>query len=321
MRILDEQEKRDALHGILLELSKSQDILKESRERISFYKRLETVYYNCDEENFRHFYSDIFPALTLIDGDSDIGSLDVLAQNMQAIKDGYVPKNKDEKGNIIDIRKEIVKLYDHTNLDIARINYTKTMTNDTMAELAKNKLLITELEDKVKESEEFLRSLTDKTIEDMKDLSDQVQEKQGDMQKEYITILGIFAAIVLAFTGGMTFSSSVLENIDKASVYRITLIALIIGLVFFNLLCLLIDFIRDVNGKIPGKKYLWIVVNGLLVLGIIGTCFSYQYRWFSINENTLNPIESHLCFTDIADTKSKDMPVLFWQFRQFSGKF
>ena len=66
MRILDEQEKRDALHGILLELSKSQDILKESRERISFYKRLETVYYNCDEENFRHFYSDIFPALTLL---------------------------------------------------------------------------------------------------------------------------------------------------------------------------------------------------------------------------------------------------------------
>ncbi len=46
MRILEEQEKRDALHDILLELSKSQDILRETKERISFFKRLETIYYN-----------------------------------------------------------------------------------------------------------------------------------------------------------------------------------------------------------------------------------------------------------------------------------
>lgn len=66
MRILEEQEKRDALHDILLELSKSQDILRETKERISFFKRLETIYYNWNKENFRHFYSDIFPALTLL---------------------------------------------------------------------------------------------------------------------------------------------------------------------------------------------------------------------------------------------------------------
>lgn len=65
MRILEEQEKRDSLHDVLLELSKSQDILRESKERISFFKRLETIYYNCNEENFRHFYLDIFPALSM----------------------------------------------------------------------------------------------------------------------------------------------------------------------------------------------------------------------------------------------------------------
>lgn len=45
MRILEEQEKRDSLHDVLLELSKSQDILRESKERVSFFKRLETIYY------------------------------------------------------------------------------------------------------------------------------------------------------------------------------------------------------------------------------------------------------------------------------------
>lgn len=66
MRLLKEQDKRDSLNEVLIELSKSQDILQEPRGRASFFIRLESIYYNCDEENFRHFYSDIFSALTLI---------------------------------------------------------------------------------------------------------------------------------------------------------------------------------------------------------------------------------------------------------------
>lgn len=255
MRILNEQEKREALNEVLIELSKSQDILKEARDRASFFMRFEDIYYNySSKENFRHYYSDIFSTLTLIDGDSSIGSLDILAQNIQTIKDGYIPKNIDENGNPINISKEIVKLYDHTNLDIARINYTKTMTNETMSELAKNRLLVVSLEQKVRESEDALKEISNKTVDDLKQLSGKVQERQEDMQKEYITILGIFAAIVLAFTGGIVFSSSVLENIDKPSIYRISLMAFIIGLVFFNLIWILIDFIRDINGKAVRKK-------------------------------------------------------------------
>ncbi len=242
--------------------------------------RLESIYYNYNAENFRHYYSDIFSTLTLIDGDSSIGSLDILAQNMQTIKDGYIPKNYGNHREIIDISKEIVKLYDHTNLDIARINYTKTMTNATMSELAKNKLLINGLEKNIQESEVTLKELSDQTIKDLTQLSTNVQNKQEDMQKEYISILGIFAAIVLAFTGGIVFSGSVLENIDKSSIYRITLITFIIGLVFFDLIWLLIDFIRDINGKVLRKKWLFIFVNLILIGGIIGVCFAFKFKWF-----------------------------------------
>lgn len=280
MRILNEQEKRDALNELLIELSKSQAVLKEARDRASFFVRFEDIYYNYSKENFRHYYSDIFSTLTLIDGDSSIGSLDILAQNIQAVKDGYIPKNTDEDGNMIDISKEIVKLYDHTNLDIARINYTKTMTNETMSELAKNKLFLVNLEQKVRESEDSLKEISNKTINDFKQFSGKVQERQEDMQKEYITILGIFAAIVLAFTGGIVFSGSVLENIDKPSIYRISLVAFIIGLVFFNLIWILIDFIRDINGKVIRRKWIWILANLILIGGIIGVCFSYKYGWF-----------------------------------------
>ena len=60
MRILNEQEKRDALNEILMELAKSQDILKLPKDRVPFFIRLESIYYNCDNDNFRHFYSDVF---------------------------------------------------------------------------------------------------------------------------------------------------------------------------------------------------------------------------------------------------------------------
>lgn len=62
-----------------------------------------------------------------------------------------------------------------------------------------------------------------------KKLSD-VEGKLENSQKEYISILGIFAAVVLAFTGGIAFTTSALNNIAQASIYRMVGILLIIGL-------------------------------------------------------------------------------------------
>ena len=78
----------------------------------------------------------------------------------------------------------------------------------------------------------------------------------------------------------VTFSSSVLNNISKASVYRLSLISFIIGLVFFNLIWVLIDFVRDINGKTIRKKWLFVVVNIIMVGGIICSCLAYKYKWF-----------------------------------------
>lgn len=265
----NEQQKRDSLNEVLKELSKSQDILKKPENRASFFKSLEDIYYNCGKENFRHYYSDIFSTLTLIDGDSAMGSLDILAQNIQTIKDEYVPQNKDENESIIDISKEIAKLYDHTNLDIARINYTKTMTNETRSELAKNKRVVSGLNDQMQKSYSSLKQYSEKTV-------DEIQKKQESMQKEYITILGIFASIVLAFTGGMTFSTSVLNNIHKVSVYKLGIISLIIGLVFADILWLLMDFIKSINGN-QKRRFLYIVLFNILiiVLMVVIVCIYY----------------------------------------------
>ena len=81
MYVHDEQAKRDDLKDLLFELSQSLDKLQDSRTREEYFSRLESIYGNNDNEHFRHYYSDIFSCLTLIDSESETGSLEVLAGN------------------------------------------------------------------------------------------------------------------------------------------------------------------------------------------------------------------------------------------------
>ena len=280
MRNPDEQERRDKLIELLFELSKAQDIFRDNKKRSDIFLKLEEIYYiPGSDEYFRHFYSDILSTLTQIDSDDNEGSLDVLAVNMQAIKDGYQAVNYDGD-KLIDISKSIIKLFDHTNLEVARINYTKQLNNATKSDLASTKELLKKQREEFDNTKSETETIQNTLREETEKANKKIEDNQKQMQNEYVTILGIFAAIVLAFTGGMTFSSSVLNNISKASVYRLSLISFIIGLVFFNLIWVLIDFVRDINGKTIRKKWLFVVVNIIMVGGIICSCLAYKYKWF-----------------------------------------
>lgn len=117
-------------------------------------------------------------------------------------------------------------------------------------------------------------------------MSNDIKKNQKDMQKEYISILGIFASIVLAFTGGMTFSSSVIENIHKASIYRVTIIALIVGFVFINIIWLLMDFIKTITGR-TARRWSWLIsVNVVILVLFILSIIACQFDFFK-NENMI----------------------------------
>ncbi len=275
----EEDRKRDELQQLLMELSSSQDVLKEPKDRVHYFVTLESIYYNAYSDNFRHYYSDIFACLTMIENDSDIGSLDVLIQNMAAIKNGYKPKNVDENGELIDISREITKLYDHVNLDISRINYTNRATGQALSELARTQFMISKLKDKLDEAERIREESNEELHNESENLKNEINNSQKKMQNEYITILGIFASIVLAFTGGMTFSSSVLENIDKSSIYRIILVICLLGIVLFNVIWMLIKFLCDINDKATYSKKYVIIVDIALIACILLSIVAYKFQW------------------------------------------
>ena len=110
------------------------------------------------------------------------------------------------------------------------------------------------------------------------------------VEKEYITILGIFAAIMLAFVGTFTFSTSVLNNVTDTNVYKLAVISIVIGFVFYNLVGMLIGFIKEINGKsagsIDGKKTTSTskLVNVLLIAIILVSLLGYGISHISFPE-------------------------------------
>ncbi len=74
-----------------------------------------------------------------------------------------------------------------------------------------------------------------------------LSEELNKQQTQYITILGIFASIVLTFVGGLAFSTSVLSNIDKANAYRLVFVMAFIALFFGNILYLLFSFLSKIS--------------------------------------------------------------------------
>lgn len=268
----DIESRRYELRSLLFELSKSQMILKTKREKSEIYKKLEPIYYYSKEEKYRHFYSDIYAALSVIDKDPSVGNLEILSQNLEIIMNNYMPNvNVDEDGNTIDISDEIFKLYDHANLDIARFMALKETGDKNNAEQRRMNGLVSDIEQKYKKLED--------TIPDIRGL-----------QKDYISILGIFASIVLSFTAGLAFSTSVFENIYKSSIYRTIIIAALVGMIFIAMIWLLMDFVRSVHGHIKRNYWYIIIPESVLAIIIIVTALTYKVDWFYGEEQVTRSI-------------------------------
>lgn len=139
-----------------------------------------------------------------------------------------------------DCRKIIIKIYDHSQLALYQIENA-------------SKIVVAGIEDTKNNMQMEL-----------------VKEIKG-MEKEYITILGIFAAIVLAFVGGITFSSSVLQHMASVSIFRLLIVIDFLGVVLVNIVYLLMKFIFVINGhdtelfKIKSTNIFFAIVGILII--------------------------------------------------------
>lgn len=271
-----ENDKREEFRQILYELARAAfDEAKE--DYLPIIERLESLYWNDengDNTGFRHFYSDIFSVLVDIQNEevtNKAGSIAVLGNNLGLIRQHYQKnKNHDKNQRPIDISNNLKKLFDHVSLDIARMEYS-----DAGDEKISNSGVVKGMNRQIELLKDDIAKEQGKLV--------YTQGKLDSMQKEYIAILGIFSAIVIAFVGEMTFSTSVLENAHKlGDIFTIIAVVAIVGLSFANILFSLFYFVGKIvrdDGII--NNGIWKTMNlvaGYIVLGaiILHCCSEYH---------------------------------------------
>ena len=196
----------------------------------------------------RILYSEISNYIFYLDGEEKRG---IFATNVDNLLK-YV--NNEENKIEMDVLKITIKIFDHFHLALHQI---ENVNNIIAAAISSSK-------------EEVKKELR--------------KEFKG-MEKEYISILGIFAAIILAFVGGITFSTSVLQNIHHASIYRTIFITDMIGFTLINILYLLMNFIENINEKNFKKGHIIfinVVFIGILFLTVLAWYFNIHLYQKSI---------------------------------------
>ena len=103
----------------------------------------------------------------------------------------------------------------------------------------------------------------------------EIEKSSKALQRDYVSILGIFAAIVMAFVSGSVYSSSVLDNMASTELYRLVFVMLCVGLFIFDLIVGLFYFVLKMAGLQMGKNAknhlrAGNIVVMLLIVGLAG---------------------------------------------------
>ena len=96
------------------------------------------------------------------------------------------------------------------------------------------------------------------------------------VHEQSISILSIFSAVVLAFMGGISFSSRMLESMSEVSMFRLAVTILLLGFVLINMVFILLRVILWISGTVhrikDGMWALWAtnIIMGVLLSLLIG---------------------------------------------------
>lgn len=186
----------------------------------------------CDiysDGGFRHSYAEISLILEQFEPDQR----DVLSAHFSAIRENaeeiLKERGADEQG-CVEIKKRIFKLCDHVDLECLRISRIERV--EYIGKTASNEL--SAADGKLKETESRAKEL---------------EKRVSQYHDQNIAILGIFAGLVVTFSGVIQFTSSSLENLADISALKITFFVSLSFFFLFNVVFLLMYCISKIAGK------------------------------------------------------------------------
>lgn len=258
--------KRDDLIDVLYDMSAG--YLDDDGKEIEDYACTMSRIYS---DGYRQLYSELYPILTAISG-GDPDSLQPLTTNLVSLY-RYVGSSEKWAREDPGLFGHLLKLSDHVNLEMQRM-VERTANEEMFDELY---VELSELYESSAESERKLR----KAVRKIKNL-----------QLELVSILAIFAAIVVAFSGGMSILGSALSGIGQADIQDLAFVTILCGIVLFNTVAFLMHVVfwiirrlhesEDREDRLIDWKYiLGFNVLLLVLLGITLCLRADGHRFFA----------------------------------------
>lgn len=169
-----------------------------------------------------------------------------------------------------------------------------------------------------------IQSKSDKTINQFNEKIDNAEKNLSNKLAETsVTVLGIFSGIAITIVAGLTFSASVLQNINSTSIYRLIIVSSIIGFVCFNMIGVMFHFIdkyrasptktkNNKNNKSSNTLFGFLyarlsqnfylsVINIFLCLVMIFTFICWQLGVVESRNEKLHDTNSEFVITTIAN--------------------
>lgn len=239
------------------------DFSKNTEKIDEWIQRLNKIYAN----KYRHTYSDIFFKLQEVIAKSDSEVLETLGENLDVLKEkieSLVSQNSDDE-NLKITFSGYKKLADHINLEIGRYNFIKNQfavatTSVTSSSTQNSTTINKELEDQITKLSDDVKKMRPITTQAQREL-DKLDSRLESNKISSITTLTIFSAVVLAFSGGITFEVGMLQGMAYASAYRLVFVIALTGFVLFNTIFALLYLVGKLAGKSISTKCHYCSVN------------------------------------------------------------
>lgn len=202
----------------------------------------------CYKDNYRHRYSVISKYVYSKNQAEQETSQYAAAGCEELMNDISADKLLSEEEKEMYVSK-LVKIKDHIDLELFHEN-----VQEKTAAL---------LETKIREESKKMQEVSQKSAvqqREMKDAAEQLvstQKKLDNTEMGYISTLGIFAGIVMAFSGLFSLTTNLFESLSKAPLSRTIFVFLVVAFAFMNLLfCMFYCIGKLLKRPVTSKCYI-----------------------------------------------------------------
>lgn len=187
----------------------------------------------------RHRYSDITKHLSPQTPDALERLRDGMNQILEDARSNEYDHDTEEPKNL-ECYKKLVKLADHIELESYRLSSVYHI-----------KAIADRANTTYQQSNDLL-------IDSKKNIEDTACKAQH-LSQQLISILGIFAGIIVTFSFATTVVGDTIANLAKNDIVYLCFTICVLGLVFLNIMAFLMSFVTKLSGHSFSKTFPWLI--------------------------------------------------------------